>query len=51
MGLFILSNKNHANVFYRLGIVELFGTRITQIKKPSAEGIKQPDFELQENAI
>ena len=38
----VLRNRNLANVFYRLGFVEIFGTGITRIK---------PDFEVSENAI
>ena len=46
-----LRNRNLANVFYRLGFVEIFGTGITRIKQLYEEGLKQPDFEVSENAI
>ena len=46
-----LRNRNLANVFYRLGFVEIFGTGITWIKQLYEEGLKQPDFEVSENAI
>lgn len=49
--LSILRNRNLANVFYRLGFVEIFGTGITRIKQLYEEGLKQPDFEVSENAI
>ena len=48
--LSVLRNRNLANVFYRLGFVEIFGTGITRIKQLYEEGLKQPDFEESENA-
>lgn len=47
----ILRNRNLANVFYRLGFVEIFGTGITRIKQLYEEGLKKPDFEVSENTI
>ena len=49
--LSILRNRNLANVFYRLGFVEIFGTGITRIKQLYAESLIKPDFEISENAI
>ena len=49
--LSVLRNRNLANVFYRLGLVEIFGTGITRIKQLYEESLKQPDFEVSENAI
>ena len=49
--LSILRNRNLANVFYRLGFVEIFGTGITRIKQLYEEGLKKPDFEVSENTI
>ena len=49
--LSVLRNRNLANVFYRLGFVEIFGTGITRIKQLYEEGLKQPDFEVSENTI
>ena len=49
--LSVLRNRNLANVFYRLGFVEIFGTGITRIKQLYAEGLIKPDFEVSENAI
>ena len=40
-----------ANVFYRLGFVEIFGTGSTRIKQLYAEALIKPDFEVSENAI
>lgn len=47
----VLRNRNLANVFYRLGFVEIFGTGITRIKQFYEEGLKKPDFEVSENTI
>ena len=49
--LSVLRNRNLANVFYRLGFVEIFGTGITRIKQLYADGLQKPDFEVSENAI
>ncbi len=49
--LSVLRNRNLANVFYRLGFVEIFGTGITRIKQLYAEGMTKPDFDVSENAI
>lgn len=49
--LSVLRNRNLANVFYRLGFVEIFGTGITRIKQLYAEGLMKPDFEVSENSI
>ena len=49
--LSVLRNRNLANVFYRLGFVDIFGTGITRIKQLYAEGLIKPDFEVSENAI
>ena len=49
--LSVLRNRNLANVFYRLGFVEIFGTGITRIKQIYEEGLIKPDFEVSENTI
>ena len=49
--LSVLRNRNLANVFYRLGFVEIFGTGITRIKQFYEEGLIKPDFEVSENTI
>ncbi|MDD6139500.1 MAG: ATP-binding protein [Lachnospiraceae bacterium] len=46
-----LRNRNLANVFYRLGFVEIFGTGITRIKQVYEAGLQKPDFEVSENTI
>ena len=47
----VLRNRNLANVFYRLGFVEIFGTGIVRIKQLYEEGVIKPDFEVSENTI
>lgn len=47
----VLRNRNLANVFYRLGFVEIFGTGITRIKQLYEAAIKKPAFEVSENTI
>ena len=49
--LSVLRNRNLANVFYRLGFVEIFGTGITRIKQLYEEGLIKPNFEVSDNAI
>lgn len=49
--LSVLRNRNLANVFYRLGFVEIFGTGITRIKQLYEESLLKPDFEVSENTI
>ncbi|MCI5641484.1 MAG: putative DNA binding domain-containing protein [Lachnospiraceae bacterium] len=49
--LSVLRNRNLANVFYRLGFVEIFGTGITRIKQLYQDGLIKPEFEVSENAI
>lgn len=39
------------NVFYRLGIVEMFGTGILRIAEAYKNSVKKPVFEVSENAI
>ncbi len=47
----VLRNRNLANVFYRLGFVEIFGTGIARIKQLYENEIKKPSFEVSENTI
>ena len=47
----VLRNRNLANVFYRLGFVEIFETGITRIKQLYEAGLRKPDFEVSENTI
>ena len=47
----VLRNRNLANVFYRLGFVEIFGTGITRIKQLYESALRKPDFEVSENTF
>lgn len=47
----VLRNRNLANVFYRLGFVEIFGTGVTRIRQLYEKGTRQPDFEVSQNTI
>ena len=49
--LSVLRIRNLANVCYRLGGVEIFGTGITKIKQLYEEGLMQSYFEVSENTI
>lgn len=49
--LSVLRNRNLANVFYRLGSFEIFGTGITRIKQVYSEALIKLSFEVSENAI
>ncbi len=47
----VLRNRNLANVFYRLGLVEIFGTGILRIKQLYHGMLRKPEFEVTDNAI
>lgn len=49
--LSVLRNRNLANVFYRLGFVEVFGTGIARIKELYKDSVSQPEFKVSENTI
>ena len=49
--LSVLRNRNLANVFYRLGFVEILGTGITRIKQLYNDGLRKPVFEVSQNTI
>ena len=40
-----------ANVFYRLGIIEAFGTGILRIKDSYADSVSKPKFDVRSNSI
>ncbi len=47
----VLRNATVANVFYRLGIAEIFGTGVLRIKQIYEESTRKPIFEISENTI
>ena len=50
-GISVCRNQDLANVFYRLGFVEIFGTGVMRIKQLYEDGFSKPDFEVSENSI
>ena len=46
-----LKNPIIGNIFFRLHIIEKFGTGITRIKKSYENSIKEPIFEISENNV
>ncbi|WP_251717071.1 ATP-binding protein [Lactobacillus agrestimuris] len=49
--LSVLRNPVIANVFFRLGLIEKFGTGIARIRESYEDSITQPKFEIFENSI
>ncbi len=49
--LSVLRNRNLANIFYRLGFVEIFGTGILRIKQLYEKQSIKPVFEVTDNTI
>lgn len=47
----VLRNPIIAGVFYRLNIIEKFGTGITRINEEYSHSISKPDFDISENRI
>ena len=43
--LSVLRNRNLANVFYRLGFVEIFGTGIMRIRQLYEKSLRKPEFD------
>lgn len=50
-GISILRNRILGNIFFRLGLIERFGTGIRRIHEAYAESEKKPLFEVSENSI
>lgn len=47
----VLRNPIIGNIFYRLGIVEIFGTGIRRIKEAYQESVTKPIFQISDNVI
>ena len=47
----VLRNPIIAGVFYRLGIIEKFGTGITRINREYLKSLAKPNFHIEENSI
>ena len=50
-GIFVLRNPIIASVFYRLDLIEKFGTGIMRINNEYVDGIVEPGFEISTNYI
>ena len=51
LGVSVLRNRQLANVFYRLGLIEAYGTGIMKIKNAYLGAARQPDFAATDNAF
>lgn len=51
MGVSVPRNRRLANIFYRLHLIEAFGTRMLKIKACYADCSNQPAVEVSENAF
>lgn len=51
LGVSALRNQNLANVFYRLKLIEAYGTGILKIKESYADCSVKPQFEVTDNAF
>jgi ATP-dependent DNA helicase RecG len=51
MGTSILRNKNLANIFYRLRLIEAYGTGIPKIRESYENYDVQPKIEITDNAV
>lgn len=47
----VLRNPILSNVFYRLGLVEIFGTGILRIKQDYKKSLYKPSFDIMENTM
>jgi len=51
IGVSILRNQNLANVFYRLKLIEAYGTGLPKIMENYEEEVKQPRLDVADNAF
>lgn len=51
LGVSALRNQNLANVFYRLKLIEAYGTGILKINESYADAVVKPQFEVTDNAF
>lgn len=51
LGVSVLRNRNLADIFYRLHLIEAYGTGIPKIKEAYAEYECEPLFEISDNAF
>lgn len=51
LGVSILRNQNLANIFYRLKLIEAYGTGVPKIIESYEEAMEKPKFEVTDNAF
>ena len=51
LGVSVLRNEHLANIFYRLKLIEAYGTGITKIRRSYAGAAVQPEIEVTNNAF
>lgn len=51
LGVSVLRNQNLANIFYRLKLIEAYGTGILKIQESYADCAVKPQFEVTDNAF
>ncbi|MCL2722277.1 MAG: putative DNA binding domain-containing protein [Treponema sp.] len=51
LGLSVPRNENLANVFYRLHLIEVYGTGIPKIMRSYADSVKKPELQVTSNAF
>ena len=51
LGVSVLRNQNLANVFYRLKLIEAYGTGILKINESYSDCLVKPQFEVTDNAF
>lgn len=51
LGVSILRNQNLANIFYRLNLIEAYGTGVPKIIESYEEHVEEPRFEVTDNAF
>ena len=51
LGVSVLRNEHLANIFYRLKLIEAYGTGITKIRRSYAGASVQPEIEVTNNAF
>lgn len=51
LGVSILRNQNLANIFYRLKLIEAYGTNVPKMIESYEEALEKPKFEVTDNAF
>lgn len=51
LGVSILRNQNLANIFYRMKLIEAYGTGVPKMIESYEEALEKPKFEVTDNAF